>query len=173
MTRHLYRIIYSKAVALILVSVFLFVITSCSASKTNDSSPIGDVNYDTSVYVMSYENIEGEEDPGIVYREVVDFNKLVTDPNRTLVLYFYTTANADVYGITAGVEDLAQYYASDITFVGINTIDMRDYTTAYNIVALPEFVLIRNNLIISYFEGYNYDYWTMEDVSYWIEENLK
>lgn len=144
--------------------------TSCK-SQSEESSAVGDIDYSSDVYVMSYEKIEGEEEPGIVYRKVLDFNKLVTDPDKTIVLYFYTTANADVYGITAGVEDLAQYYSDDIMFIGINTVDKRDYTTAYSIVALPEFVLIKNNQLISYFEGYNYDYWTMEDVNDWIEEN--
>lgn len=160
------------SVALILVSVFLFTFISCSKAPTiSEEAIIGEITYSAPVYIMSLEKLDGEDEEGIVYREVLDFNKLVTQSNKTIVLYFYTTANPDVYGVTAGVEDMAQYYGDSITFVGINTIDKRDISTAYGIVALPEFVIIKDNQLISYFEGFNYEYWTMEDVENWIEEN--
>ncbi len=171
MIRHLLRM--KRLCALLLVvSVFLFAANSCKSNSTAGSSKksvIGDISYSSSVFIMSVETIDGEEEPGIVYREVLDFNDLVTS-DRTMVLYFFTTANSDLTGITAGVEDMAQYYGNDIIFIGIDCSQRKDISTAYGVVALPEFVFIRDNVLTSYFEGYKYDYWEIEDVMNWIEE---
>lgn len=171
MIRHLF-VVRKAVVLLITISVFLFAITSCSKRKVEaEPSVIGDISYNSSLYIMSLEAVEGEEEKGIVYREVLDFNKFITAQDRTTVIYFYTSANTDVYGITAGVEDMAQYYGDEITFLCVDSVEHRDITTAYEINALPEFVLVENNMLISYFEGYKYDYWEIKDVMNWIEEN--
>ncbi|MCQ2482514.1 MAG: thioredoxin family protein [Clostridia bacterium] len=157
---------------LLAISVFLFTLNSCKSNSSvehNTPPVIGDISYSSPIFLMSLETIEGEEEPGIVYREVLDFNNLITS-DKTIILYFFTTANSDLSGITAGVEDMAQYYGDSILFVGVDCSQRKDITTAYGVVALPEFVYIRNNVLVSYFEGYKYDYWEIEDVMNWIEE---
>lgn len=169
-----------SVIACLLVGFFLlgfFYFKSISKPKktvseeTQQYGLLGPIDYEASIIGMSYENIEGEEDKGIVYRQVVDINAITTQSDIAVVFYFYTSQSSDVYGITAGVEDLAQGLDGQVLFVAINALVEHDLVSGYGIEALPEFVLIKNGARISTFNGFQYEYWSIDDVTNWLYDN--
>lgn len=160
-----------RLIAMTLVVALLFMCTSCSGKKESYYKYLSDVSYDSSICAMVYESIEEEEAKGIVYRQVKDLSGLTMQNDIAVCFYFYTTQAPDVYGITAGVEDMAQGLYGQVLFVAINAMKEMDLASAYGVAALPEFILINQGARISTFEGYNYDYWEISDVEAWLSEN--
>lgn len=151
----------------------MFVLSSCSSKQADTSwmQYLGDYSYDAPITAMVYEPVEGEDDYGIQYREVKDLGGLVGQSEIAVCLYFYSSLDSDVYAVTAGVEDMAQGLTDRVLFISIDAVEMRDISSAYQIEAIPEFVLINNGARISTFEGMNYDYWTIDDVVFWLDNN--
>ncbi len=176
MMRHSF---FKRIVSIMLIIVALASTCSCSTSDadaTAVSTPsyyqyLGDEAYDSSISAFVCESIEGEEEQGIIYREVTDLNGIVTLQDIKICLYFYTSLASDVHGVTAGVEDLAQYLDGQVIFIAIDAVTERDISTAYEIEALPEFVLISEGVRVSTFEGMNFASWTTTDVANWLESN--
>lgn len=145
--------------------------TDANVESYDGASYLGKIDYEASLVAMVYEPIAGEEDKGIVYREVIDFNAVTVQEDIAVVFYFYNSQMSDTYGITAGVEDLAQGLDGQVLFVAINSLVERNITSAYGIEAIPEFILINKGARISTFEGFQYDYWSIEDVQMWLADN--
>ncbi len=151
---------------------------ACSFSNNADKKPsyykyLGEYAYDASISALVVEPMQGEDTSGVQYRTVDDLNGIVTQTDVPVCLYFYTSLAQNDYGITAGVENLAEYYDGECLFVSIDGVDEKDITSAYGIEALPDFVLIIDGARISTFDGLNYssDGWTMDDVNEWLSTN--
>ena len=168
-----------KSAAAFIIGVSLM-LTACGASGSSSSGTqasaeglyeyLGDYDYESSLAALVYEPVSGESEYGIQWRSVKDLNGIINSGNNVL-LYFYNSLSTDRYGITAGVEDIAQASWGNLIVVMIDTLGNEDYTVRYDIRNVPEFVLIKEQNEAARFEGYNYDVWTMSDVAKWVQAN--
>ncbi|MCR5805084.1 MAG: thioredoxin family protein [Clostridia bacterium] len=162
-----------KTITAVIFAILLVAMTAVSCKKDSDASYkkyIGEISYDASIYAMSMEKIEDEEEPGIVYREVNDFNNVINTADKPILLYFYSSNSIDSAGVTAGVEDIAQKLDGKLLVIGIDIMQHRDIVTRYNIMAVPDFAIVDHAALKSGFNSINYDYWTTTDVYNWIIE---
>lgn len=161
-----------KKITAVLFAITLIAMTAVSCKKENESYSkyIGEIAYDASIYAMCMEKIEDEEEPGIVYREVTDFNSVINTADKPVLLYFFSSNSIDSAGVTAGVEDIAQKLDGRLLVIGIDIMQHRDIVTRFNVMAVPDFVLVDHTSLKSGFNSINYDYWTTTDVYNWIIE---
>ena len=91
--------------------------------------------------------------------------------DTAVCLYFCSSYNADLSGITAGVEDLAQTLWGKVIFVSVDTMKDDSLSSAYGINAVPDLVLIRNGVIEAQFDSVSRGTWSIDDVVKWITES--
>ena len=161
-----------KNITAVLFAITIIAMTAVSCKKENESYSkyLGEIAYDASIYAMCMEKIEDEEEPGIVYREVTDFNSVINTADKPVLLYFFSSNSIDSAGVTAGVEDIAQKLDGRLVVIGIDIMQHRDIVTRFNVMAVPDFVLVDHASLKSGFNSINYDYWTTTDVYNWIIE---
>lgn len=129
---------------------------------------LGDDYYDCSISAMVYEIPDGETEPGILYRQVLDLGELVKSCPLTVVYFFYSGMQADTYGIFACMEQVAEQYHDKVLIVAIDGIAEKEISSAYNIQAMPDALVIRNNLLIAHFDGTTRGEWSAQDLANWI-----
>lgn len=167
--------------AILAIALSLVLLCSCSSKQqqstgSNLNEYLGDYSYSGNAVCMVYEPVEDEVDDngnpiyGIQYREITDLNGLLASGN-TLVIYFYSSMDTRGAEITASVEDVAQYYSGKFHIVMLDSVDHRDLVEKYDINAVPEFVLIRAGQHDQIFGSGSYEYWSMNDVLLWLQEN--
>ena len=158
-----------KVIACLVITALLIV--GCGkkedVAKPSFYDYLGDHSYDSTVTAFVYEEIPDEDEYGIQYRAVTDIDGLLASDN-TVCLYFYSSMAPDLYGFTAGAEDIAQCTWSEMLVVMVDVLDNPELTSRYEIDKVPEFVITRSGNEISRFEGYNYEVWTMSDVAQWV-----
>ena len=131
---------------------------------------LGDYDYESSLAALVYEPVQGEDEYGIQWRSVKDLDGILSS-GRTVLLYFYNSLSTDRYGITAGLEDIAQACWGEMLVIMIDTLEHGDIEARYGIERLPEFIIIKDHKEAARFEGFNYEVWTMDNVAKWIADN--
>ena len=125
---------------------------------------------------MVYERVEDETDDdgnplyGIQYRKVTDLDGLKAS-GITLLIYFYSSMDNGSAMVTASVEDIALSYNGKLTVLMLDAMEYKDLMDKYEIEAVPEFVLIRKGQADKVFGGMSREYWTVNDVLSWLQEN--
>lgn len=163
-----------KILAVTIALSLVLMLSSCT-KKLKDC--IGNINYSSPAICMCYEEVPGEYDDagdavkGIVYREVTDLNGIMKQKELPVLMYFYTTANSNAAGITAGVEDLAERLNGRVVVVAVDASANRPLNTELNVTAVPEFVLMRDGAKVSAFDSGSKVNWTVADVSAWLSSN--
>jgi Thioredoxin domain-containing protein len=138
-------------------------------AKVNYQQFLGDYYYDCSVSAMVFETPEGEEEPGILYRQVMDLNALVKNCPMAVCFFFYSGMHADVYGMFACMEQVAEQYHDQVLIVTIDALAEKDLAAAYNVEALPEAIIIKDNMQKSRFDGQSREKgWTAQDLANWV-----
>lgn len=166
--------------ALLTIVLSAQILCSCSSKQQSTSDKLkdylGDYSYSENAVCMVYEPVEGETDDngnpfyGIQYREITDLNGLLVSGN-TLVIYFYSSMDTRGSEITAAVEDLAQVYSGRFHVIMLDAVEHRELLEKYDINAVPEFVLIKAGQPDQIFGSGAYEYWNMNDVVIWLQEN--
>lgn len=161
-----------KTAVLIIVSLLMMTAVSCKGKEEEKTYRdfLGEEIYDASVFAMVVETIEGEEEPGVIYRKVLDFNNVISRCDIPICLYFFSSTKTDSAGVTAGVEDIAQLLDGRLLVVGIDILQNRDLVGKYDITMVPDFVLVEQNVQKAAFGSEGYDYWTTTDVYNWLVE---
>lgn len=137
---------------------------------------LGDYSYSDPAVCMVYERVEDETDDdgnplyGIQYRKVTDLDGLKAS-GITLLIYFYSSMDNGSAMVTASVEDLALSYNGKLTVLMLDAMEYKDLMDKYEIEAVPEFVLIRKGQADKVFGGMSREYWTVNDVLSWLQEN--
>jgi len=134
---------------------------------------LGNIDYSASSAALVWEHVEGE-DPGIYgiqYRSITDFNGLTSQTDIPVCIYFYSSAAAGSQSLTAGVEDLAQTLVGKVLFIAVDGVEADGISTAYHVSGYPEFILIKDDVRVSTFSGFDYESWSIDDVSIWMTEN--
>ena len=167
---------YLTLLLAIAVSLSLF----CGCSKPGEEDPImaylGDYSYSDPAVCMVYERVEDETDDdgnplyGIQYRKVTDLDGLKAS-GITLLIYFYSSMDNGSAMVTASVEDIALSYNGKLTVLMLDAMEYKDLLDKYEIEAVPEFVLIRKGQADKVFGGMSREYWTVNDVLSWLQEN--
>lgn len=167
---------YLTLLLAIAVSLSLF----CGCSKPGEEDPImaylGDYSYSDPAVCMVYERVEDETDDdgnplyGIQYRKVTDLDGLKAS-GITLLIYFYSSMDNGSAMVTASVEDIALSYNGKLTVLMLDAMEYKDLMDKYEIEAVPEFVLIRKGQADKVFGGMSREYWTVNDVLSWLQEN--
>ncbi len=132
---------------------------------------LGNDYYDCTISAMVYEIPEGETEPGIIYRQVVDLEQLTKSCPLTVVFFFYSGMQGDTYGVFASMEEVAEKYHDKLLIVAIDGIAERELTSSYGIKAMPDAIVIRNNLQVARFDGTTRGEWSAIDLANWIMEN--
>ncbi|MBP5416609.1 MAG: hypothetical protein J6Y58_03695 [Clostridiales bacterium] len=146
----------------------------CACGKKKGTSPdeyrkyLGDYDYDYSIFAMVFETPEGETEPGILYRQVLDLNSLAKTCPTAVCFLFYSGMHADVYGLFASMEQVAEQYHDKVLIVAIDALEEKDLAASYNIEALPEAIIIRDNIQKARFDGQSRENWTAQDLADWI-----
>lgn len=148
---------------------------ACSDKKENGDlgsyeKYLGDYDYDYSISAMVFETPEGEEMPGVMYRQVTDLNELCRNCPIPVCLLFYSGMRADVYGIFACLEEMTETHHGQVLIVMIDAMSEKDLTSAYKIEAMPEAIMIRNGKQTGRFDGKNRGEWTARQMTDWILE---
>ena len=167
---------YLTLLLAIAVSLSLF----CGGSKPREEDPImaylGDYSYSDPAVCMVYERVEDETDDdgnplyGIQYRKVTDLDGLKAS-GITLLIYFYSSMDNGSAMVTASVEDMALSYNGKLTVLMLDAMEYKDLMDKYEIEAVPEFVLIKKGQADKVFGGMSREYWTVNDVLSWLQEN--
>ncbi len=137
---------------------------------------LGDYSYSDPAICMVYERVEDETDDdgnplyGIQYRKVTDLDGLKAS-GITLLIYFYSSMDNGSAMVTASVEDIALSYNGKLTVLMLDAMEYKDLMDKYEIEAVPEFVLIRKGQSDKVFGGMSREYWTVNDVLSWLQEN--
>lgn len=135
---------------------------------------LGDYCYTGDEAAFVYEAVEGDVDEngdqfyGIQYREIKDLPALLQQKDFPVLIYFYSSQMSDTGGMTAGAEDLAQTLSGRVLTISVDALSHKDIAGRYEIVGLPEFVLLENGTLKSVFESSEKSYWDMNDVVDWI-----
>lgn len=167
---------YLTLLLAIAVSLSLF----CGCSKSKEENPLmaylGDYSYSDPAVCMVYERVEDETDEngnpvyGIQYRKVTDLDGLKAS-GTTLLMYFYSSMDNGSAMVTAAVEDMALSYNGKLTVLMLDAMEYKDLMDKYEIEAVPEFVLIKKGQADKVFDGSSREYWTINDVLSWLQEN--
>lgn len=162
------------------IAIAALLVFLCGCSKPKEDNPImeylGDYSYSDPIICMVYEPIEGELDDdgsqlyGIQYRKVTDFEGLKAS-GYPLLIYFYSSMDNGTAMVTAAVEDIAASYNGKVTVLMLDAMEYKDLMDKYEIEAVPEFVLIRKGQADKVFDGTSREYWTINDVLSWLQEN--
>ena len=137
---------------------------------------LGDYSYSDPAVCMVYERVEDETDDdgnplyGIQYRKVTDLDGLKAS-GITLLIYFYSSMDNGSAMVTASVEDMALSYNGKLTVLMLDAMEYKDLMDKYEIEAVPEFVLIKKGQADKVFGGMSREYWTVNDVLSWLQEN--
>lgn len=137
---------------------------------------LGDYSYSDPAVCMVYERVEDETDDdgnplyGIQYRKVTDLDGLKAS-GITLLIYFYSSMDNGSAMVTASVEDIALSYNGKLTVLMLDAMEYKELMDKYEIEAVPEFVLIRKGQADKVFGGMSREYWTVNDVLSWLQEN--
>ena len=107
---------------------------------------------------------------GIQYRKVTDFEGLKAS-GLTILIYFYSSMDNRSAQVTAAVEDIAASYNGKLCVLMLDAMEYKDLMGKYEIEAVPEFVLIRKGQSDKVFGGAAREYWTINDVLSWLQEN--
>lgn len=154
----------------------LFVACKKESKTTNEDlgdyhEYLGEDYYDCTISAMVFETPEGETEPGILYRQVLNLEQLTKSCPLTVVFLFYSGMQGDSYGVFACMEEVAEKYHDKVLIVTIDGIAERELTSSYGIKAMPDAIVIRNNLQIARFDGTTRGEWTAIDLADWIIEN--
>ena len=147
----------------------------CSCKKTESNQDLGDYHkylgdyyYDCSISAMVYETPEGEEMPGVMYREVTDLDALTQSCPIPICFFFYSSMQADVYGIFASVEEVCEQYHDKVLIVAIDAATEKELTSAYMVEALPDAIIIKDHAQKAHFDGTTREEWSASDLAAWI-----
>lgn len=174
--------------AILVIAALALCFASCNGKKQGGSAPsasssagyyefLGEYAYDLPVTCMVYEPVEGETDEngrpfyGVQYREIKDLDKLLASSDVKFLLYFHSSANSDVAGITAAVEEIAEGLAGKILVISLDAAEVNDLVAKYEITMLPEFVLCGNGIQSQVFGASAREKWTMQEVVDWLASN--
>jgi len=153
--------------------------SSCGSSKSKNKDLgdyhkyLGDYYYDCSISAMVFETPEGEEMPGVLYRQVTDLDALVKSCPIPVCYLFYSGMHADVYGLFACIEELVELHHDQVLIVAIDGMAEKDITSAYKVDAMPEAIIIRDQAQVARFNGSERGEWTASDLASWILEQTR
>ncbi len=166
-------------ICLLLVAGISGFFCACSSdnAKNNDLGDyhkyLGDYYYDCTISAMVFETPDGEEMPGVLYRQVTDLDALVKTCPIPVCYLFYSGMHADVYGLFACIEELVEQYHEKVLIVTIDGLAEKDVSKAYKIESMPEAIIIRNGVQSARFNGSERDEWTASDLANWILAQVK
>lgn len=166
--RRVFSIKILKTAVIIATLVVALTAVSCKKEETSVKRFYGDISYDAPMLVMSMEEIEDEEEPGIVYREITDLDAVLNNSQVPVMIYFYSSTATDVAGVTAGVEDIAQKLDGRVIVISIDIMRLRTEASRFKIQYIPDFVIVQGNTVKSSFNAFDHDYWTTTDVYNWL-----
>ena len=129
---------------------------------------LGDYYYDCSISAMVFEIPEGEEEPGVLYRQVTDLESLTKTCPIPVCFFFYSGMQADVFGIFACMEQVAEQYHDQVLIVAIDALAEKELASAYKIEMLPEAIIIADNLQKARFDGTSRGEWSAQDLADWV-----
>ena len=134
---------------------------------------LGNIDYSSDAAALVWEQVDGEDEGifGIQYRDVIDFNGITSQTEIPVVLFFYSSYADGSQNLMAGVEDLAQTLVGQVLFIAVDGVEADAISTAYEVGGYPEFILLADNARISTFSGFDYEQWSIDDVTAWIEDN--
>lgn len=153
----------------------------CACSKNKEKNGdlgdykkyLGDYYYDCSISAMVFETPEGEEMPGVLYRQVTDLDALVKNCPIPVCYLFYSGMHADVFGLFASIEELVEQYHDKVLIVTIDGMAEKEIAAAYKIEAMPEAIIIKNGAQVARFEGKDRGEWTASELASWILQQAK
>jgi len=179
-----------RAVSVLCSAALLFTMAGCSndpeasgsVPSTSVSVPegtsdyyeyLGNIDYSSDAAALVWEQVDGEDEGvfGIQYRDVIDFNGITSQSEIPVVLFFYSSYADGSQNLMAGVEDLAQTLVGQVLFIAVDGVEADAISTAYEVGGYPEFILLADNARISTFSGFDYEQWSIDDVTSWIEDN--
>lgn len=179
-----------RAVSVLCSAALLFTMAGCSndpeasgaVPSTSVSVPegtsdyyeyLGNIDYSSDAAALVWEQVDGEDEGifGIQYRDVIDFNGITSQSEIPVVLFFYSSYADGSQNLMAGVEDLAQTLVGQVLFIAVDGVEADAISTAYEVGGYPEFILLADNVRISTFSGFDYEQWSIDDVTSWIEDN--
>ncbi|MBR5426016.1 MAG: hypothetical protein K6E26_08610 [Clostridiales bacterium] len=147
---------------------------ACKKSKKSSSSEdykkyLGDYYYDCSISAMVFEVPEEETEPGVLYRQVTDLTELAKNCPMSVCFFFYSSMRADTYGMFACMEQVTEQYHDKVLIVAIDALSEKELAAAYNVEALPEAIIIKDNMQKSRFDGQSREEgWTAQDLADWV-----
>jgi len=160
-----------KKFVVVFLALAALLLSGCTKEDKKVKSYLSEnYDYDSTISALVYEPIEGEEEYGIQYRAVTGFDELLSSEENVL-LYFYSDISTDSYGITAGIEDIAQIADGEIMVISISSLDEEAISQKYEIQKVPEFIIVSEGQEVARFDGTSYESWTMTDVARWISSN--
>lgn len=148
---------------------------ACSGKKSNGDlgnyeKYLGDYDYDYSISAMVFETPEGEDMPGVLYRQVTDLDALCENCPIPVCLLFYSSMRADVYGIFACMEEMTETHHGQVLIVTIDATSEKALTAAYEVEAMPEAIVIRDGKQAGRFDGKSRGEWTARQLTDWVLE---
>jgi thioredoxin-like negative regulator of GroEL len=87
-------------------------------------------------------------------------------------VYFYTSLHTDNVGTKAQVEQIAEDLQGKVTVVSIIVFQEADIAEHYEIVTVPEFVILRDGLIDDRFDSAGRGTWTEDVLIDWVNGAL-
>ena len=164
------RLSRHKRLAIVMVMIVAtFASASCSDRSTNNATDnfIGDYSYDAPIIAMVYEDLD-DEGSGILYREVLDFDKLLEKTDKPILIYMYSSMHPDDTGTTASIEQMAEDYHYVILVISVDLFQASDVADRYEVAAVPEFIIIDSGDEISRFDSVNKQVWYPGEVLDWM-----
>lgn len=142
---------------------------ACGKKKGNNDlgdyhKYLGDYYYDCSISAMVFETPEDEEYPGVMYREVTDLDALLKTCPIPVCLFFYSSMQADVYGIFACMEEITENYHDKVLIVAIDAMSEREIAGAYEIRGLPDAIIVKDHVQKAHFDGTTREEWSAMDL---------
>ncbi|MBN1892674.1 MAG: hypothetical protein JW780_07825 [Clostridiales bacterium] len=158
----------------VLLTTAVLFLLSCAKKEIDPSdyrSYLGEYSYNSSITAMVYEDFE-EEGFGIVYRQIMDYNGYVTHAPLPVLVYFYTPRHDDYAGTTAEVEQIAEDHHDRLLVVSVDVFQEEAIATHYRVEAVPEFVILNQGAVQTYFDSASRGSWSQDDLRQWVIDVL-
>jgi thioredoxin 1 len=129
----------TSALAIVLVLaalLFLLLLAGCS-----EEPAIGAVNYDASVALMRFENLD-DGVSGVVYRQVNRFSAVLAESKTPVLVVFYSVYDETTARIQPFLEQMADDYQGKLAIIWIDADAEKDLANSFQVDELPQFTVV-------------------------------
>jgi thioredoxin 1 len=130
------RAIAWAAALAVMVMVFPLALSGCA-----EEPAIGAVNYDASIALMRFENLD-DGVSGVVYRQVNRFSAVLAESKTPVLVAFYSIYDETTNRIQPFLEQMADDYQGKLAIIWVDADAEKDLANSFQVDELPQLTVV-------------------------------